>query len=345
MDPNEEASNLLQQVIQGFTSANYDLVFIMRQCQHACELLGWTPTKIWFNYELNGYPIDTGLPSHRKINGVRKWEFEGSDFDEISFEMEKAERGLDPHVFSEEIDTLEVRAGVIWFLGTSKTGYREKLKETKEAPSPSGKKQIRLRRVRYFSNVNIAYNLSLIEKFVFDWASSSYVQLKYGNRVLNLWDKHRNIVDSALPKLGLTDHLAVIQENINKNNPEAWRTSVLECRNLLNDLANYLWRDPRSTYTHLKSSVPNEKLDVKQGNYSNRLSAYLHQKSITGTVGKFLRKDAERLSVSIRSLIEVASKAHEPIDRSLAEMVILWVYFLIGEIALKTDLEPISKYV
>jgi hypothetical protein len=316
----------------------------MRQCQHACEILKWQPAKAWFHQELNGYNPDTPLPPHRKINGSKKWEFDGSLFDGIEYHTEESMYKLDPRTYTEETDILEVKAGISWFLSASQTGYKELLPETKKASSPSGKKQVTLHKVRYFPAGNIAYSLSQIEKYVFDWASTTCVQLQYGNKVNDIWDRYRTIIDSALQKLGLTNHLSAIQDGISKDNPESWRVAVLECRNLLNDLENFLWKDTRNTYIYLPGSGQDGKLDVRQGSYANRLSAYLHQQSVTGPEGKLLRDEAEKLSISIKSLISVESSAHEPIERSLADSVILYTYFLIGELALKTDLCPITEY-
>lgn len=344
MEPQDEATSILREVILELTSPNRDLIAIMRRCQHACEILGWQPAKAWFHQELNGYYPDTPLPPHRMVNGTKKWKFEGPLYETIEYQTEQSSHRLDPKVYTEEPDVLEVKAGVSWFLATSRTGYTEDLPETKRAPSPSARHQITLRKVRFFPAGNIAYSLSQIEKHVFDWVSSSCVQLQYGDRVKGIWERYRDAVDTTLQRLGLADHLSAIQDGISKANPESWRAAVLECRNLLNDLANRLWQDPRESYEHLPGSGPDGKLDVRQGNYANRLSAYLHQKSVAGTEGRFLRDEAERLSVSIRSLISVESAAHDPIDRPLAETVVLSTYFILGELTLRTDLSPVLKY-
>lgn len=344
MNPQDEAISILHNVLQDLTSPNHDLFIIMRRCQHVCEILGWQSGKDWFHQEINGYYPNTPLPPHRKINGIKNWEFEGSMYEEVEFKTEATMNVLDPLIYTEEPDLLEVKVGINWFRGASQTGYKEKLPETKSTLSPSGRNQVLLRRVRNFPAENITHSLSQIEKYVFDWASSNYVQMNYTNKVKGIWERYQIIVEGALQKLELTNHLSVIQDEIGKENPESWRTAVLECRNLLADLATYLWKDTRDLYIHLPGSSPDGKLDVQQGNYSNRLSAYLHQKSIAGKEGKFLRDEADRLATSIRSLISVESYAHAPIDRPLADAVVLYTYFLIGELAIKTDLSPITKY-
>jgi hypothetical protein len=344
MNPENEAAEILQNLVKQFSTAGYDIISIMRQCQFVCEIMDWQDAKLWFHQEINGYNADSPLPSHRKINGIQTWKFEGSIYESVSYQTDKSMYGLDKSVYTEEPDVLDVQTGIQWFLSASETGYTENLTETKKALAPSGKKQIVLRKIRMFSQNSIQSSLSQIERMVFDWISKSYVQLQYGNRVMNLWENYRNTVDKVLQQLELSNHLSVIQDEIRKDNPEAWRTAVLACRNLLNDVANYLWADPKETYDNLPGNGDNGKLSVKLGQYVNRLSAYLHQKSVTGTQGKFLRDEAERLSVSIRSLVSLASSAHQPIEKPLAEMVVLSTFFILGELARKTDLEPITQY-
>lgn len=344
MDAKNESIFILSEIIDEYSSSEYNLKSIMRRCQHVCEIMGWHQSKNWFNQELNGYYSDSELPFYRKIPGTKKWKFDGSLYETSRYETEVFMDGLDPEVYDEQEDILSIHDGIDWFLINSHTGYHEKLSETKEAPSPSGEKRIILRRVRSFSPDQIAFSLNKIEKEVFDWASRTYAQLKYGNKVTDIWDSYREVVDEALQKIDLSDHLSIIQKSIGEDNPEAWRSSVLECRNLLSDLANYLWLDERDTYDLLEGSGPNEKLDVRHGKYSNRLSAYLHQKSITGKEGKFIRDELKRLSISIRSLISLESTAHEPIDYNRSLTIILATYFVIGEISIKTDLEPITEY-
>ena len=214
MNPQEEAINILREVLADLSSASRNIVSILRKCQHACEILGWHSAKTWFHQELNGYYADTPVPQHRIIDGIRKWQFEGSVYEGIRYQTDVTMQGLDPKVYDEESDTLEVKAGIQWFLNASQTGYSEELPETKHTPSPTGRDHVTLRRVRTFQAGQIAHALSQIEKQVFDWVSSSYVQLLYGDQVSSIWEKYRAVVDEVLQKLGLSSHLSAIQEGI-----------------------------------------------------------------------------------------------------------------------------------
>ncbi len=342
--PQDEAIGLLGEVITNLTSANKNIKSVLRMCQHVCELLGLDQQKNWIYQELNGYYNGAILPPYRKISGMRKWDVSQSGHDSITWLSESIAYGVDSQIYEEETDTLEVWAGIDWFISTSPIGYREVLKETKVVTTPSKRDRVTLHRVRIFGSPAITWGLSQIEKAIYDFASRTYVQLKYSNVIRHIWDGYQIQVDKVISQLGLTQHLSAIETNLISTNPEAWRSAAFECRNLVNDLANYLWRDPRVRYEYLPGKTDDGKLDVSQGKSGNRLSAYLHQKGITGTQGKYLRDEASRLSTSIQSLISFQSEAHEPVSNLNARSVAIATYILIAEIIMRTDLIPVEHY-
>jgi len=264
--PQEEAVSILGESLFDLTSPNRDIKSILRKCQLVCELLGRDQQKSWFHQELNGYYKGANLPSYRKIAGTRKWDASGSAYERSKWFSEEMVYGVDPELYEEEADTLEVWAGIDWILSASKTGFREHLEETKIVSS-SGRRTYTLQRVRIFTAPSIAASLSQIEKIVYDFVSSVYVQLKYGNVIRDIWNDYRLLVDKALSQLELTQHLSAIETNLLSTNAEACRSAAFECRNLLNDLANHLWRDPRSRYEHLQGKTDDGKLDVSQGKF------------------------------------------------------------------------------
>jgi hypothetical protein len=201
-----------------------------------------------------------------------------------------------------------------------------------------------LERVRVFNAGNFTSVLLEIERITFEFASQSYTLLRYGNVLTDIWTDYRSQVDAVLTRLNLTPHLDIIQAELQSGNPQAWRAATLACRNLLSDVADYLWRDPRDTYNHLVGDSKNGKLNIQHGKFANRLSAYIHQKGLRGTSGKFARDEIERLAVSIRSLIAFQSQGHAPVTWEDARSVALATYFIIGELAIKTDMEPIERY-
>jgi hypothetical protein len=342
--PESEALQLLSQVIEALSNPPFDLKANLRKCQHACEILGWQSKRDWFHQELNGYWEQTPTPTYRFIPGSKRFSASGSIGSKSRWTSEDMVYGVDEAVYEIEPDTLEVRAGIDWLTSRTQFGYSENLEETKNATSPSGRSTMELRRQRVFTAGDIAYAVSQIEKQAFDFASISYAQLRFGDIIGDIWARYRRDVDAAMTDLNLSAHLASIEGGLLSENPEDWRSATFECRNLLNDLANHLWRDPRPRYEHLQGSTDEGTLDVTQGKFGNRLAAYIHQKGVSGTRGRFIREEAHRLAASIQSLIPFQSEAHEPIEFSDSQSIAIATYVLVGEIAKRTDLNPIEEY-
>jgi len=344
LSPQDEAISSLSEIISELTSPARSLKLILRKAQHVCEILGWDSQKTWFQAELSGYSSEVSLPAHRIIPGKKKYQASRSTYDTMKWQSEEMVYGVNPDIFEEEDDVLEVRAGIDWFLAASRTGYTEQTDETKEVTSPSGKRRTTMARVRTFSAAEIAASLSEIEGRVYNFASKAYVQLKYGTAIADIWGEYRAKVEAALSQLDLTDHLQAIESGLQSTNPEIYRSAILGCRNLLNDIANHLWRDPRQRYEHLPGQTEDGKLDVSRGKFGNRIAAYLHQKGLTGTRGRYMRREADRLAESIQSLISFQSEAHEPLSRQDARSAAIATYVLVGELVSRTDLQPIEEY-
>jgi hypothetical protein len=344
--PQEEATLLLGQAVSELTSVSHDLKTVLRKCQHICELLGWQQQLNWFRQELNGYPYPSNapLPYYRKIPGTRKWNITESGHDFAAWMAESIVTGIDPAVYDEETDTLDLWANIDWFISAAKNGYKERLPETKHVTFSQGREKITMYRDRIFLAGSFMNRLAQFEAQIFDFVSKSYVQLKYGNLITDIWSSYRSVVDTQLTQLQFSTHLQAIQSGIQSNNPESWRASAFACRNLLTDLANYLWQDPKPRYQYLPGKTDDGKLDVTQGSTKNRIAAYLHQKGLSGTEGKHLRNEVERLVASLDSIISFQSVAHDPINLQNARSIAISTYLLIGEIVTRTDLVPIKEY-
>lgn len=340
MIPQDEAIQILQEIIRDLTLPEHDLKAVLRRCQHACQLLAWKDQRDWFQRAIGGYPAGTEVPAYRKITGRVIWR----PRDLVRGAIASAAYGPEPYEAEREDTVLEVRSVIDWLLAASQSGYNEPTGETRRDWSGGRNRWIQLERVRIFDAGHFAFALRDIEQMTFAFASRSYTFLRYGNVLTDFWTEYRTQVDATLQRLNLTAHLDAIQSGLQSDNPESWRAAVLGCRNLLNDVANYLWRDKRKAYEHLAGDRGG-KLDVVQGKFANRLGAYLHQKGLRGTRGKFLRDDVERLAISIRSLIALQSEAKEqPPTKEDTRSVALGTYFILGELAIKTDMEPIQEY-
>jgi hypothetical protein len=153
--PQEEATLLLSQAVSELTSISHDLKTVLRKCQHIYELLGWQRELNWFRQELNGYPYppNAPLPYYRKIPGTRKWNITESGLDFAAWTAESIVRGIDPAVYEEETDTLDLWANIEWFISAAKNGYKERLPETKQVAFSQVEKKSRCIVTEYFQLV------------------------------------------------------------------------------------------------------------------------------------------------------------------------------------------------
>ena len=344
MIPQKEAVQLLDQVLADLISPNRDLKSVLRRCQHACRLLDWDAPQSWFDQELNGYQSLKDLPPYRKIRGRLVWKPKGAACEIAKWLASEILHGSEPEDAAKEETTLEITANIDWLLVASQTGYSKITGQTKYAQLSPGHEKVLLHQQKVFTAAAFSAIVAEIERAAFDFASKAYKQLRYGNVLTDIWTEYRKQVDRSLHQLGFSDHLGAIHSGLKLDNPESWRAAVFECRNLLHDVAKFLWQDPRPTYDLLPSKGDDGKLQVTQDKVINRLSAYLHQKRTSRTRRRFLSDEAERLGASIRSLVAVQNEAHEPIHKEDARSCALATYFILGELVIRTDMKPIREY-
>jgi len=245
---------------------------------------------------------------------------------------------------SSEPTTLDVPAPIDWILEAAQTGFTEFLGEEKVVYSRSSGGNVSLKHQKYFTPAAFKAIIWNVEELVYNSAVSSYAQLKYGHLMTGIWEEYRQKVEDALQVMGLPTDLSAIQHDLESGNTAALRMAVLGCRNLLRDIADYLWRDQRSTYDLLSGSGNQGKLEVTSEKYKNRLRAYLHQKKITGKSGKFMSASLDYLAAQISSLIALQGKGHDSVDADQARSIALATYIAIGELAVRTDLDPVTEW-
>ncbi len=343
MIPQEEVTQIFGDVVRQLTSPERDLKLVLRRCLHACQILDWADASQWFQRQLVGYEADAPLPSYRLVTGQTHWQTQALPIHESDLL-----RSLDPGYqamrhLGDGTTVLELRAGIDWILHAARTGYSERTGKIQRAPGKPPQ-SLPVEQVKVFAAASFARVANQVEDDTFTFVSAHYRVLKYGNALTDIWEGYRLQVDAAIGALGLANHLETIQRGIQTDNPAAWRASALARRNLLHDVANHLWQDPREGYEHLKGNGPRGKLRVTSESFANRLSAYLHQKGLTGNQGKFLRDELERLATSIRSLVAEQSGGHRPVSREDARLVALATYFILGALVTKTDMVPVTTY-
>lgn len=208
-----------------------------------------------------------------------------------------------------------------------------------------GHGDVEQRRVKTFAATAFRNVIQEIERLTYDFASKTYRALTYGNTISESWSAYRAKTEGGLARLGLEGHLRAIDEGLRSPTAESWRSATLACRNLLYDVAAALWKDDRPTYDHLLGEGINGKLQVDKEHQVNRLAAYLHQKGLRGGDGKFLREELESLVAGLRALHSLQSAGKGKVmTQEEAQAIALRTYIFFGELATKTDLQPIKQY-
>jgi hypothetical protein len=348
MSRRDEAVRILDQALTQLMSPTRDIVAVMRSLQHACELMGWPTQQAWFHREVVGYGLETKIPDYRRVPCRLAWQPRGSAYQNTKWMSQAMVYGdglVDEGELAQETEPFELRIGTEALLSHSHSGLNEDTTETKLGYLRDHGGTIPLRHVKIVDSETLRDVVRQIENFVFEFASKAIVLLKYGNTMGDIWTEYRAALDDTVSQLPFGNHLAAIDEGLGSPNPEMWRSAVLECRNLLSDIAGHLWRDSRITYSGLPAGGgKGGELSVSSEKFANRLRAYLHQKSVTGTRGSFLGDAATYLADAISSLKDFQCEAHQPIARQDARSVAIFTYLFLGELVRRTDMAPIARY-
>lgn len=340
--PQDEAIDILKSVLGDFFSGSVDIKNALRRCAHVCQILGWSEQLSWFQNELSGYPEGVELPWHRRnIKGRMEWRVTGGFYTVLGDVIANQYRTTEEPTQYSEID---VWAGIDWVLSAAQSGYVEFTGEKSSKYISFQHKRVETKEAKIYDKHVFQTIVTNIENLVFRFVSASYAMLCYSDVIQDIWQGYRTKIDEHLIPIGLSKHLDAIQNGLNSANPQEWRNAMWSCRDILHDLAAYLWHDQRKTYEHLPGKGENNKLEVTESNYVNRLGAYLHQKGIDKEYRAYLSAEMERIYNSIKTLYELDSKAHGTITLHDARSVAIGTYIILGELVTRTDMKPITEY-
>lgn len=337
--PQEDALAIFAAVVNDLTTGARELKSVLRRCVHAARLLDWRDNLPWLQAELDGFGSDQALPTYRRqVRAYTTWRAHTIDAN-IKLAITEDSRGEPTQTWF----LRDMRAGVSALVGASATGFVTPTGRTETRRLSSWFQHVPVEEIEVVPKESIAGVLRGVEDALFTYASQAYTILRFGDAVGEIWHSYRTGVDQALAPLGLGGHLDAVRTGLKSDNPEQWRQAMWACRDLLRDLASHLWLDSRDTYPHLKGK-DRKPIAVNADKYVNRLAAYLHQKGVTGTVGKYLRAELERIDSSIHALNDLYSAAHEPVAREDARLAAVTVYTLLGEFVARTDMQPVLQY-
>lgn len=340
--PQDEAIDILKAVLGDFFSGSVDIKNVLLRCSHVCQILGWNEQLSWFQNELFGYPEGVELPLHRKgIRGRAEWLVAGGINTVIAGVVDDGYRTTaKPTEYTE----MDVWAGIDWVLSAAQSGYTESTGQKSSRYISFQNNHVEIEEARIYDKSVFQTIVTNVENLVFRFVSESYAVLCYGDVLKDIWQGYCAKIDEDLIPIGLSKHLDAIRNGLSSANPQEWRTAIWSCRDVLQDLAVYLWRDQRKTYEHLPGKGENDKLEVTDSHCVNRLGAYLHQKAIKKEYRDYLSAEMERIYNSIKTLHELDNKAHGRITLDDARSVAIGTYIILGELVTRTDMKPITEY-
>lgn len=342
-DPKSAAVEILNEIISKVNVEHPDLKPILRLCLYAERLLKPFVVDSRFSKELNGYGSQDKTPAYRHLLGYVVWK---------TFGVHKLR---DPEDYTARIANdiyptihvnVDARLSLQLIIDGAVQGAWDRSEEhqSKELPALFGQGSTLVEPYDYYPSDVFKACLSGIEQMIYEWAVEELVLARYETQIENLWQGFRESVDETLQDLHLTSHFSSLNQDLASSNPADWRKALLGCRNILRDVANHLWRDPRDTYPLAGPKGKPVQIGVKESEYVNRLQAYLHQKSVHNDHGKLLESEAELLGSMLNRVNRVGSHGHAESSRELAESAVLHTYVLLAELIRWTDMRPIEKY-
>ncbi|MEX1195743.1 MAG: hypothetical protein WD904_12870 [Dehalococcoidia bacterium] len=329
----DEATQLLKDVVARLSGSEPDVALSLRTAAHVCNLMGWADPLKWLTGEIKGYANAETAPEYRRVVAYETWRP-----DSTRGVIEQAV--MKSHGYGDN-----ERKRVPWIL----TGGIESLLATAEhgrivnsGPDEERyfgiKKRAMMGRLTTIVDAQQAQNsVQKLRNTVFEWASRNYAALQLGDIVGDIFSDYRSRVDARLSELGLTAHLEAISGGLTSSNPQDWRQATYGVRDALRDLAKHLWQVNGDVYPFLEND-DGKPIRVTEDKYVNRLWAYLHAKGVTGSTGVYLRA----LLRWLHALDDIASKAHEGVTLEEARMTVVGLYTAIGELSLRTDMQPLT---
>ena len=197
-----------------------------------------------------------------------------------------------------------------------------------------------------FFALAVHLTLNKVEQQCFDFAIRSERLLSFGNQAGDIFGEYRESAVRELAKIGIDESLAAIDANLRLGTGEGAKLAILGCRNILIALSNKLWQVPSLKVHPTLTTYDGKPLQLDTGQIKARLRAYLHERDVVLATGRgptLIAGQLDRIADTLDQLYNLSSEqgkneALVPEVKSAA----LQTFFLIGEIARLTGLEPVT---
>lgn len=321
-DATAESIMLLDQLASELSSTTFEvskLEPLLRKYKHAVRLLGLDEG--WVSRELDGYPKDEDVPSHRVVRG--QFCFVSSKYESILSQKRSARIPLH----------LPVGGMLSLDLSSEKKEYHFYLGEPRKA-TISGTIYNEAQGVGLASTIQIRGVLHKISELLFDRISKDLITLKFGKVVESIFKQYQRSVDKVVTELGVGDYLQTAYQGLARDDEASWQSAALACRTMIKRLADTLWQDPGEYYPYMKNKDGSGLMRVTNNEPRNRLRAYLQQKEVKGD---------SMLAAMLDPLYAMASAGKAPITYEHTQRVVIHTYIFVGELVTQTDMQPVME--
>lgn len=349
--PVDEAIALLDEVVRECNAGSPGAGSVLRRCSQGALLIGEVEKSAEFRTQISGYPADAQLPGYRVLPGSLRWRNE--HFTEFAAnDIAAKQRSLEGH--QPLAGDFFIRDGISGLENIKRNGgisrrmnYPPQEVHLENGFGAQGRQMYRTTTVLAWEMVSaddISLLIENIREKAFNWAVDTMIRLKYQSRITTIWESYRSEVDQKLAELELNSHLGAIDRQVGSDNEQEWRSALLSCRNVLQDVSDYLWKTPATQVMIPRfNSNTLEMTGCAQHQYIARIKAYLHYNHLEGEERTLTSAEAEMLGNFIGRVNNFANRGHGSVTRSIAESGALYTYMVLSSLIRLTSMDPLTE--
>ena len=330
----------MREVVQELSAGRAgDLVVVVRKLLRASELLGWVAAAKWFRDELVGFTPESA-PHHRIAACTVTWTSDSLDA--------WASSGMVIPSEIRPINTFKpLPNGLAELLNYADVGFSWETSLSQEVKVLLMRQTSTFRERVTFHPSAVRDILNRIEHYCYSLAVQVERQLRFGDLTADLFAEYRASAGDALARLGIGETLTAIEPNLRLNTPDSCKLAIHGCRNVLIALSHELWQVPGLTVHPTLKTHDGKPLQLDRNQVKARFRAYLYERGVEITSQRggrsLISGQIDYLSDTFDQLYNVSSEqAKHKATLDEAKAATLQMYFLIGEIARLTRLEPVT---
>lgn len=329
--PREQAAALLGEAAAALETETAATEKALMQMMRAAYLLQREEMYLGLFRELNGYPADAALPWWRDVYATRQ--YVGDKVADTAAIVAEYPAGLPPQ---REVYGLREPLHVV----ARNADAGMSLSARPAGPATIGGRQVNLVEVQSVLPKQLQNVLGCARQHYYAEAVAALAELEFGDVALSVFEGYVSQLDAKLGRLGLADSLRVATENLRPGDEESCRQTVFAVRHAVTALSRRLWRATCAQYAPLGLDLqgrPGVEL-VK-----NKLRAWLHQRGLRRHGEGLIEQELVWLADLANALWDFDSKtAKGSVTYEDARTCLIATYVFLGEIAVRTDLEPVT---